>query len=462
MEFAIRHQNSGDSASPTNDPSIFELSLDAASDIGGFTVAIQSLSSMVREVRVDLYNSFTARWGEDGVAELFDSLGRIPELRQLEFYGLRIFPYQVPIAMIRRTLARATKLHEICLVGIQVSGEPRDFETFADTLKDHPSLKSFCLDNCRLENEARGPSLDDGIIPVLVQLPTLEKVVIRAMERSVWGTVNCKSVELLCASPTLKKLELFAFSPCCSNFMKVMAQSLQKHSNKSQLVQLSVAGSLGGLEGVKAISQMLHTNKTLRAVELHMRGRSDEDEVGIIELSKSLTHNKTLTKFQLHGTTDRHGSWDARNAFLEMLQSNYTLSDSVQVFHPGFLRPQNDFYLKLNRLGRGRLLGSANIHKEEWINTLFKARDDLSCLYYLLSMNPSLCSNSVTSVEVTPTVHQGEMSTLSSSTSSAAMKFLRGGADHGLKRKRSNWDETVAKLSRPRRMTKPSEPGASS
>ena len=378
---------------PEGTLSVFELSLDASSDITGLTGAVRSLSPSVEEVRVDIYNSFTSRWREEGVGNLFEVLGGVPHLLKVEFYGLRIFPYMMPISMAERTLSRATNLEEFSLVGINLTcARPVEFQQFSNTLRRHLSLKVFGLDNCRLRHERAGPTLDEAIVAALVEIPSLEKVVIRAMEASMWGTLSCSSVASLCSSTTLKNLELFVFSNCGSSFLKEMARTLIEHKDTTQLQDVSISGCLGGVKGADLISQMIRINKKLKSLELHLRERSEEDdEAGIVKLSVALAKNKTLEKFQLHGATDKGGSIETRKAYLQMLQTNYTLLHGIQVFHPGFLRPDNELYLKLNQVGRGRLLENFNADKKEWVDTLVEVSDDIDCLFYLVRTNPLLC-----------------------------------------------------------------------
>lgn len=380
---------------PEGTLSVFELSLDASSDIGGLMDAVRSMSSSVEEVRVDIYNSFTSRWDEDGVSSLFHILGEVPQLLKIEFYGLRIFPYQMPISLAERTLSQAANLQEFSLVGVNLTAtNPIEFQHFTETLQHHPSLRVFGLDNCRLRDERAGPTLDEAIVKPLVEIPSLERVVIRAMEVSMWSTLSCSSVELLCSSTTLKSLELSVFSNSGSSFLKEMAQSLMLHHDTSRLVDVSMSGTLGGEKGAQIIAEMIQTNTRLKSLELHVRERCEEDEAGIIGLSTALAKNKTLEKFQLHGQTDKEGSLEARQAYLDMLRTNYTLQHSLEVFRPGFLRPENDLYLKLNRVGRGRLMENCNVHKSEWVDTLNMVNNDIDCLFYLLKRNPLLCSTS--------------------------------------------------------------------
>lgn len=375
---------------------VFDLSLDASSDITGMTMAVQSLSAAVKEIRVDIYNSFTTRWEEEAVPNLFSALGRVPKLLKIEFYGLRIFPYKMPIAMAERALSNAIHLEEFCLVGLNLSSaQPTNFSIFSETLRRHPSLKTFVLDNCSLDDEVNGPALDEAIVRILVQIPTLEKVVLRATEGRMWARLSIASIGLLCSSAALISLELTVFCDEDEAVMTEMAKSLTAAKNYSKLTELSISGCLGGLVGAKALSNMLSLNTRLKSLEVHLRSQSEDDEAGIIEISRALVRSKTLTKFELHGSTNDSGSRDVRKAYLQMLQRNYSLTASTLLFHRTFLLPDSQYYAKINSVGRGRLLGNINASRDEWVNILVDVKNDLDGLYYFLRAQPSLCSSSV-------------------------------------------------------------------
>ena len=374
---------------------VFDLSLDASSDVTGMTVAVQSLSAAVKEIRVDIYNSFTTRWEEEVVPNLFSALGRVPNLLKIEFYGLRIFPYKMPIAMAERVLSNATHLEDFCLVGLNLSsGQPTNFSTFSETLRRHLSLKTFVLDNCSLD-EVNGPTLDEAIVRTLVQIPTLEKVVLRATEGRMWARLSIASIGLLCSSTALMSLELTVFCDEDEAIVTEMAKALIAAKNYSKLIELSISGCLGGFVGAKALSDMLSLNTRLKSLKVHLRSRSEDDEAGIIEISRALIRNKTLSKFELHCATNDSGSRDARKAYLQMLQHNYSLTESTLLFHRKFLLPESKYYAKINSVGRGHLLGDINASRDEWVDVLVNVKNDLDGLYYFLRAQPSLCSSSV-------------------------------------------------------------------
>lgn len=373
---------------------LFELSLDASSDIAELTIAVQSLNSSVTEIRVDIYNSFSFRWDEETVPSLFIALGQVPKLLKVEFYGLRLFPYKMPMSMAERTLSQANHLQEFSLMGVNLTSdaEPDGFANFSDTLRQHPALKSFCVDNCSLSDAINGLTLDEAIIKDLVLIPTLEKVVIRAIESRMWGSLSSASVKCLCSSSTLKSLELFVLYNDIS--LAEVAEAVIKKGKHSNLTELAVTGCLEGMVGGKAIAEMLSVNTSLRSLDLHLHDRSEDDEEGITGLAHALSKNKTLTKFQLHGATHASGSYGTRTAYLQMLEANYSLRHSLLVFNPSFLRPDNDYYAKLNRVGRGRLLQNMNTTNTEWVDALIQVRNDLDCINYFLKARPTLCSSS--------------------------------------------------------------------
>jgi hypothetical protein len=55
---------------------------------------------------------------------------------------------------------------------------------------------------------------------------------------------------------------------------------------------------------------------------------------------------------------------------------------------------QKNLYLKLNAGGRKRLFEqepTAAASKSDWVDVITNTRDDLDCVFYYLSINPSLC-----------------------------------------------------------------------
>ena len=100
-------------------------------------------------------------------------------------------------------------------------------------------------------------------------------------------------------------------------------------------------------------------------------------------------HNYTLTYLRIESL---HCSGDAASAAAQIQ------------------REEMEFYLNLNKMGRGRLLstGQNNIAStEEWMNVI-SDQNDLSVLFYFLRKNPSLCLPEKTPPASLPGAHHIE------------------------------------------------------
>jgi hypothetical protein len=105
----------------------------------------------------------------------------------------------------------------------------------------------------------------------------------------------------------------------------------------------------------------------------------------------------------------------AQISFVKMIQSNYGLEDfrMVKMFSPE-RQALMEFYLRLNRAGRrtvcfpqqDHLVGRDNQqddknnhttthsdNKQAWLMAIISVNDDVRCIFYFLSLNPSLCNS---------------------------------------------------------------------
>ena len=55
------------------------------------------------------------------------------------------------------------------------------------------------------------------------------------------------------------------------------------------------------------------------------------------------------------------------------------------------IKSKIEYYMRLNAVGRGPLINSGQANRVEWVNMLVSVRDDLDCLFYFISINPTLC-----------------------------------------------------------------------
>jgi hypothetical protein len=124
-----------------------------------------------------------------------------------------------------------------------------------------------------------------------------------------------------------------------------------------------------------------------------------------VALAKALTVNKTLRKIDLHHCEATLGA-QAYEAFSAMLRVNTNLVLKLPPFGPDGAderlngsRKQMRIELRLNQVGRGRLLASRQTTREEYVDALNELNSynvdespafQVSCLYSLLRLNPSI------------------------------------------------------------------------
>ena len=137
---------------------------------------------------------------------------------------------------------------------------------------------------------------------------------------------------------------------------------------------------------------MLQENDCLKTLKLVVK--KYEDAIAIAQALE--TKNSTLTSLFLRSYHQVEVSPQVYDTFLSMIQRNCSLRElytfiANPVTYPN-LHPTIKFYLKLNKAGRGRLMGeeSQSATNEEWIRTIISTKNDVACSYFFLSQNPSI------------------------------------------------------------------------
>ncbi|CAB9514708.1 expressed unknown protein [Seminavis robusta] len=211
-------------------------------------------------------------------------------------------------------------------------------------------------------------------------------------------------------------------------------QAMKSISGHSRLQQITIYGP-----SLVAAAPELHTNATLRFLKVKLgmikrRTRSNNTFEGqvladvvrsapslatlvltvghealrcridgqILHVIQALQENTTITKLDLPYHPKNH---DIQEAMIDMLQENNMTLTEINVLLSSdndnaaedetFLQKQ-EFFLRLNRLGRKRLLQLSPADRRPWIETLATVSNDVSSLFYFLSKNPTLCSHVAT------------------------------------------------------------------
>ncbi len=139
------------------------------------------------------------------------------------------------------------------------------------------------------------------------------------------------------------------------------------------------------------VTETIRWNRALKVMRLSIVSTEEECYIEILD---ALQQNQSLVTFENYTATAVGVSSEVEQKQQEMLEMNRQLEFFV-LFRdsPDFLK-KKAMYLKLNASGRSRLFEEDSnqlSRPQDWLNVMAGTRDSLDCLYYCLSMNPSLC-----------------------------------------------------------------------
>lgn len=326
---------------------------------------------------------------------------------------------------------------------VQLVGNRWDFLKLASCIADCHTLKTIILGDSRtslVRDEATSVvSGFDAVVCALRNAPQLQEVSLQNMEE-----ISSDALGELCQSTSIEKLQLFlsqSLFPAggiSGDYLHTMAQRLQANHT---LKELRIIGVLDE-DACRALSEMLLVNNTLQkiAVKIKIRGGNQAEKSPLPFLAALESPSCSLTSLELYLSGRRQAleecCFDFRDALKanqslkqlsvtfygldfqgrggvaairtnelwmsrmeETLEHNYMLRQ-VMINH-GLLELSDKlkFYLRLNRAGRKSLLkeGSNNQGEEDqlselnlWVETLEKVKNDISCLFYIVSCAPTM------------------------------------------------------------------------
>lgn len=343
---------------------------------------------------------------------IFEALGDLPNLQKLrvDFVGR---PLRLPAEALTIILQRATLLRQLVLEEVRLAGSMEELEAVSEALRSHPSLEIVDLHGCYPADISQ--TTLDPLVSALAEVRTLTEVLLRntriASNRRVTNPNNNNfnlipqnimnnnnnndeeeedtsinrnwegtSLTALCQSTSLRVLTLRDMAEVRDQHLELMANSLQSNDT---LRELTVCSSNLGERSGRAMGQVLRVNRHLQKLEIQLN--SGEHAIPITEV---LQGNCSLKRLDLY--FNGCISPRIREAFTEMLRRNYVLLDLNGSVWRGQSNSEIDFYLRLNRAGRGDLL-TEHASRARWVDTMISQKDDLSIVFSLLSMNPSVC-----------------------------------------------------------------------
>ena len=281
------------------------------------------------------------------------------------------------------------------------SRNPYQLQEFFEAIESLPSLVELKLKDFAAED------LDYGFVDLITNHETLTKFTLHVAYGRLDANVpvalasapRLRQVELdlptstplvaLCQSPALEELTIECFGPVKfqEDHLIPMAEAL---CTNRKLVYFDLEHSISA-SGLDHMAQMLEHNSALQVLRLSFFDGMEHTESTCHRVIEALGKNQSLTHFHNYQSSQVRVPPEMRYAQLEMLERNYTLGYFL-LFHQEDVIREN-LYFKLNLGGRRQLFLNDVAPKSLWLDMLCNHREDLDCLFYYFSINPSLCKN---------------------------------------------------------------------
>lgn len=339
---------------------------------------------------------------------------------------LQIWCAIIPVATFGQLFQQAQKLSKVYLFQVRLSGTQEDFDDiWSPAIRQHSSLKEFRLGgiqlvispstqntnalnldivvealaasqnlkilSLQLTNSTLGvqaPFSADALKPLLRSTSITDLYLTRLGLMPEHFAAIAEAISLSASTCSLRVLDLFGNNNLTNDHFCLMAQALESNATletfvlprqHNESIELSKECSL-------AMAQALLVNKTLVTLSLPC---SNLDDDGLLHLASSLTVNSTLKKIEV-GVSKTVGE-KGKAALTQMLEKNYELERLVISSAEKSFQEKVEYYIRLNAVGRGPLLQSCSSNRAEWVEMLISVHDDLNCLFYFITMNPTVC-----------------------------------------------------------------------
>jgi hypothetical protein len=255
------------------------------------------------------------------------------------------------------------------------TGTDLDF-SLPDFLQDHATMQ-------KLQIIVSDGTLSTRVLESMASARQLREIVLEVQESSELG--------LLYASPTLERLRVDTYGePLEDEHLFAMAEVLRTNT-RLEVLDMDYTISTDGLG---RLADMLRENVCLK--ELRLAVELEDDEGPFLDLMDAMGGNDTLSVFYNYRFRKCEDiSRIAVQNQLELLEQNTTLHSFVFFLDKDErATKEKNVFLALNKGGRGRLFKDIdNTSKGDWIDVLANPLtvNNLDCLFYYLSANPSLC-----------------------------------------------------------------------
>jgi hypothetical protein len=294
---------------------------------------------------------------------------------QLQARFSRLSPFQA----VAEAVNSAQSLHKLKVIirGETFPIDPSGPTELANALREHAALQEFMWLNFGSRREAAPRNLSlDPLLQALPACPHLEKV-------TIW--TKCASAEAMQNLLQLQSATSLHLVMKTDQWLSVADEIRRGRCNVQRLtltldmLQVTISDAT---EAVKAVASAIRLDRNLKHLKLQMEN-GFTDEAGVAS-AEALTVNKTLCKIILSDDSvfdEVHNKAtlgaQAYEAFSAMLRVNTSLdlelSPNKTAGADERLRESHNqmhIEMRLNKVGRGRLLASVQTTREEWVDTL--------------------------------------------------------------------------------------------
>jgi len=346
-----------------------------------------------------------------------DAIARLPKVRACSIQ-LRERPSS--LKLITRTIRGANNLTNLEIGPTVLDGSPQDFLEFASVLSTFKQLKALTL-NSRCVKWADGQNTFENANPIF---EALSKMDIHDLNISgIIPTLPSEHVkplgELLLPLSKMFEPSNDAFKTWAlddkdtsTDKLETISAVMKHHSAAPWLLSVSCYLSQKDLQITADL--LAYDHQKLRVLFLYIFGTDTPLDQHLAPFISALGSNTRLDTLWFIYSDVRNRKVPMSDkmllAFEEMLATkNWTLVNLLYRLHGRSLEVEDDvsfdnqkkivakiaFQVKLNRLGRRRLLHGTTKSRYAWVDKLHECGDDVSAIFYFLSMNPLLCETAM-------------------------------------------------------------------
>jgi hypothetical protein len=388
-----------------NDPGFVELSLERLGDNFDIDEFLSALRNNVTVQHVCFTGAFVRELTEDQLLKMLEGVSYLVGLQQLQ-----IWCSTIPVATFAALLRRAEKLTVIFFFHIKLDGSQDDFINFSDAIRCHPTLNEFRFGGIEICRETIS---FDCVVDALGEASNMTAVTLQLMNGNRQNrfsgdalgklmsseSIACVYLSRLGLGPDhyhaitkaiksnkmLRVLDMFA-NTIQDDALLDIVRALINNDALEMVVFPGLNDNDFNDECSLAIAQLIDVNSSITALYMPCSKFTD---VGLVHLAASLSNNKTLKKVEI-AVSKKIGPKGIA-ALTNMLDKNYDLERLVVDSNEKSIKSKIEYYMRLNAVGRGQLINSGQANRVEWINMLISVHDDLDCLFYFISMNPTVC-----------------------------------------------------------------------